>query len=711
MIKHLSLRNFRKHEDLTLNFTEGLNVLRGANEAGKSTVIEAVLYALYGAKALRNSLAETVTWNHKDTELKVELLIQIDGVNYTFTRSKGGCECNYPGGKVVGQAEVTSFSAQLLGADAKTASLLMLANQSGLRGALDDGPTAVSGLMSKLADFDLIDRLLEAAQAKLLLGSDAPIKARLEQAQGDLATAIHNAPSEDSWKSLEGRVSLADETIARLKAQLEDANPKFSAAERAYMDAVANNDKISDGLHLLSQLNEKLSALQDQHNRAVILAKRVPAEEIQKAQDEVQQAQAYDAMAKAYALVYSVKKYPETFWEGTQEDFLAELEKARKEEQECDQRANAAMLEARSIRRQLIKGGKCPTCGHDAGNDEHVKQRNAEIETQAQAQDLIAATATREKASITAHLSALRRVEQAAAPFMKVRLQVEGRGWPVTIDDSVFPPRITWTQSLGPNPDLVVLKSKLKDLQDKDNLAIQNQGRANLLADQVQALMKQITETQDHLETLKKIDTDPLVAEYNKWAEITVGASQGIENQKAERDRLVEEMKLAKGLYEHSQVTITGLKLRIAEYEDDLKQLVFNNNLVKKLKTLKPSITDHLWNSVLAAVSNFFSSLRGEKSVVSKDASGFRVNGQSVDSLSGSTLDVLALATRVALTKTFIPHCSFLVLDEPAHGCDNARTSNVLGFLSSVGFAQTLLASHDELSESVADNVLTLDPM
>jgi hypothetical protein len=33
----------------------------------------------------------------------------------------------------------------------------------------------------------------------------------------------------------------------------------------------------------------------------------------------------------------------------------------------------------------------------------------------------------------------------------------------------------------------------------------------------------------------------------------------------------------------------------------------------------------------------------------------------------------------------------------------------MLGFLASIGFTQTILASHDELSESVADNIIALE--
>jgi ABC-type molybdenum transport system ATPase subunit/photorepair protein PhrA len=60
------------------------------------------------------------------------------------------------------------------------------------------------------------------------------------------------------------------------------------------------------------------------------------------------------------------------------------------------------------------------------------------------------------------------------------------------------------------------------------------------------------------------------------------------------------------------------------------------------------------------------------------------------------------------LLRTFLPQCGLLVLDEPCASMDNGRTEALLGFLKSVGFQQTLLVSHEEVSESVADNLIQL---
>ena len=190
MLNKAVLQNFRQHEQLEVTFTKGLNVVRGANEGGKSTIIEAVLYALFGTPALRESLDATVTWGKDAKSLKVSVEIEdLSGQVYTFTRSKGGAEVQKDGTVfVTGQKEVSAFAATVLGADVKTASNLMLSNQKGLRGVLDEGPKATSQVIESLANFDLFDTILEAATEKLSLGSTAPLVSRTELLKQQLET-------------------------------------------------------------------------------------------------------------------------------------------------------------------------------------------------------------------------------------------------------------------------------------------------------------------------------------------------------------------------------------------------------------------------------------------------------------------------------------------------------------------------------------------
>lgn len=100
--------------------------------------------------------------------------------------------------------------------------------------------------------------------------------------------------------------------------------------------------------------------------------------------------------------------------------------------------------------------------------------------------------------------------------------------------------------------------------------------------------------------------------------------------------------------------------------------------------------------------------IRGEKSIVTKDKDGFKVNGQAVESLSGSTLDALGVAIRTALSRTFLPHCGFALMDEPFASFDALRTLSAVSFIRQSGIDQVLLITHEDLSESIADNLIEL---
>jgi hypothetical protein len=195
MLLQLKLKNFRQHEDKTFDFTEGLNVIRGMNEAGKTTVLEAIGYGLFGADACRDPLDQVVTWGKAQKELAVEQRWVLNGITYYLKRSKSGAEVTYDAGaplddvRVVGQSNVTEFMETLLGCDAKVAGKLMLASQGAIRGALAEGPTKTAELIETLADFNQIDRIVEALQANYVTGPVTLAEERLAKAEADLAIA------------------------------------------------------------------------------------------------------------------------------------------------------------------------------------------------------------------------------------------------------------------------------------------------------------------------------------------------------------------------------------------------------------------------------------------------------------------------------------------------------------------------------------------
>src|SRR5271167_2582286 len=118
MLNTITLHHFRQFEHKVVNFEPGNTSLRGANEGGKSTIVEAFLYLLGGAKACRNS--DFVRWNSKASQCKVEALMTLQGTQIRAVRGKSGAEIYVPHDNpqptVTGQTECTNWFAEQMGA-------------------------------------------------------------------------------------------------------------------------------------------------------------------------------------------------------------------------------------------------------------------------------------------------------------------------------------------------------------------------------------------------------------------------------------------------------------------------------------------------------------------------------------------------------------------------------------------------------------------
>ncbi|WP_435094718.1 DNA double-strand break repair ATPase Rad50 [Halorubrum sp. N11] len=78
------LANFKPYGDADLRLTEGVTVIHGLNGSGKSSLLEACFFALYGSKALDGTLGDVITNGKEETE--VGLWFTHDGGSYHIER-------------------------------------------------------------------------------------------------------------------------------------------------------------------------------------------------------------------------------------------------------------------------------------------------------------------------------------------------------------------------------------------------------------------------------------------------------------------------------------------------------------------------------------------------------------------------------------------------------------------------------------------------
>lgn len=89
-ILSITLKNIKAHRDKELKFVSGINVLSGDNGVGKSTIFEAIGYALFGVDAqdFVGNIKRFITIGAKKGEIAVVFSTD-DGANYRVSRSVG----------------------------------------------------------------------------------------------------------------------------------------------------------------------------------------------------------------------------------------------------------------------------------------------------------------------------------------------------------------------------------------------------------------------------------------------------------------------------------------------------------------------------------------------------------------------------------------------------------------------------------------------
>ena len=78
------LSNFKPYGDADLRLREGVTVIHGLNGSGKSSLLEACFFALYGSKALDGTLDDVIT--NGEAESSVDLWFTHDGGSYHIER-------------------------------------------------------------------------------------------------------------------------------------------------------------------------------------------------------------------------------------------------------------------------------------------------------------------------------------------------------------------------------------------------------------------------------------------------------------------------------------------------------------------------------------------------------------------------------------------------------------------------------------------------
>jgi DNA repair exonuclease SbcCD ATPase subunit len=695
MLKRLKLTNFMQHKALEINFTQGVNVIRGANEAGKSTIFKAVAYAFGGARALPMTLEDTVTWGLAPGSLRVELDFSHAGVDYSIYRAKAGSEMRGGGNTASGQAEVTAAVERVFGINMATAKSIMLADQGNLRGALDDGAVQ---LIERLSNVGLIDQLVKQVQIQLPCGNTKLIEDTIMRLAGK-----YGQPPADRSKE----AAALDEKIEEAKLQ-EKALQEVSSSNELCLkeleletknaaEILKNNEKL---VERRSSISKRITLLQGE-----LAMLKPPAEYQGMTVEQLRTAAQAQEDAKETQRVWSLFQTAHATTGSELTEDAAGRICGSYAKSEADLRTSIQRLKTEmAVAASKIVTGSCDFCGKHLGSVAEVQQTNAQITEEIARKELV----VQEKEAALLNLAS---AYKSASLVLAVNAENKklAKNFPNHIVVRGFPADCYWIG--GPVSD-----GPLVDYQRELARALNNIKAVEAHQTQRAYLLKAIdTETaelgrlegplDEHtVRSLKSVQTllvETALSHKQMQRDLNDVATK-IVNLQHSMMSLAKEIAVEQQAYESGQAEMKAQQAAMAEYSS-------NNDLIRRLREVRPLVAKKLWTSVLSPMSSLLTTVRGELSTVTRDTDRFLINGKPAEAYSGSAKDCLGLVIRIALQKTFTPAVDFLLVDEPAAATDEQRELAMLGLLGSVGYGQVVLITHSNLADTFASNFIQLE--
>ncbi len=155
MIKRLYIDQMFRHFDRTFEFGKGLTGIIGKNESGKSLIVEAIRYALFGSAALRGKSDDY-------KKLHVELWFSIKGQDYHVIRKGSKVELRRDGAELAsGTKPVNAAIVEALGYDLTVFDVANACNQGNVEALSNMRPTERKAMVDQTVGLNVLDDLMK----------------------------------------------------------------------------------------------------------------------------------------------------------------------------------------------------------------------------------------------------------------------------------------------------------------------------------------------------------------------------------------------------------------------------------------------------------------------------------------------------------------------------------------------------------------------
>lgn len=738
-LKTQGFKRLRSHE---FKFTDGLNVIVGDNAAGKSTLLQAIECALYGAGVVPGKKEHMITWGQKTW--KIDLAFNVEGIDYVLTRSKTTAKLVKAG--VDGEPELVANGAtpvsqaveELLGLSAKDYNLFMQSKQGETSGVLTFGASALNRKVEAFSGISTIDDVHQLAledhrNAKAKIDALSFDSADLDTLYSDMAET--EATTKELWFNVEATrqaleaaprpedvvkpVSDPDamqaqrQKLVRLEQRLESAKREAEVAEKQLGEA---NQRLEETDK--PETADELEYLRDEVKVKVAAA----VKEVDRlSRDLMKQQDLFNELA------YAEEAYDKLRAEDDIGEELAEYVEAAERLHDQRRAKQTQIVELNQRKKQLkslSEEAECPTCGTKLSDHDPVQlaKEVADLEAEmnvieAERDTLIGKCQQVDKAVIALQKE-LEAAQAAEAKVDKLREQLVDMGVVLHTCETPTEGELEKAKALKESltADKASIDHKLSEIeavQRRYDSAFISANRA--LSEHKQAL-NSVDEADNALAAAKEAGnfTDEEIAEsrnlWKRYDKLVAEASIQLTEARAEVKQSQDRWESACKDLERLNGDVERLEKRAEELKEVKVTADKAARLAKFLGERRAGYLQEVWDAVLSSASKQVSlASRGMVSRLTfKDGDFFfEEDGvlAPVSSASGAQKAHIGVAVRIGLSRALYGKDALLIFDEPT---ESMREHHAIGLSSSLAGAasQCLLITHREQDQDLASNVV-----
>ncbi|WP_424000020.1 DNA double-strand break repair ATPase Rad50 [Haloarcula salina] len=262
--ERVRLEHFKCYDDADLRLDGGVTVIHGLNGSGKSSLLEACFFALYGSKALDETLDDVVTIGADDCT--VELWFSHAGGDYHITRriratgeraQTAKCLLETPDGSYEGARDVRRRVTELLRMDSEAFVNCAYVRQGEVNKLINASPGDRQDMLDDLLQLGKLEAYRErASDARVGVG-------RVRDDKQGALSQLDEQIDEKEAKDLHERLNGLETKEKELQSEIDHIEDQKATAEETLSQAESVLDEYEQKREELSELESDIQDLQE----------------------------------------------------------------------------------------------------------------------------------------------------------------------------------------------------------------------------------------------------------------------------------------------------------------------------------------------------------------------------------------------------------------------------------------------------------------